>query len=406
MLLTPIHKPHYGRFFLIHTAASCCDTKHPQFVNHLNKCLDGCSTSKCNFVSYSFGQRRCHHCKTCTDILDAGRGPRSGANNTAFISYAKNAFGDHLLVRRSKPIVLHVVALLQDEYSVTLYGAKGRVPIDDLRILWLPLMPRAAIKLLARIGVCGWHAEPPNRPFYLFHDLRNNPRAAVWIRKQLPVKSAPNHSWVEVTHCSRRGHASARWHYVAPGSGVSVNVGRTLVVESVAVAKKLLLEAELDGPCGRLPPECPEARTCCGEPLHASSCYSPVVNITGSVGPLNSSRIANLDSLQVLDNMDSYAGERRHELILLRFSECEPLTHRTRGVMCGAYPNLLRCNPENKALSMLQQCTWSAHAATHAQPYFNTSTVQRDLSVQRWRNKCNSTHCYGGAGTFYCMYAS
>ena len=76
-----------------------------------------------------------------------------------------------------------------------------------------------------------------------------------------------NNSWVEVTHCARRGDAlhGAQWLYVAGGSGVSVNVGRTLVMQDVKHAKQQLMRWGLDGHCSAL------SERCAGQPdAHAT----------------------------------------------------------------------------------------------------------------------------------------
>jgi hypothetical protein len=89
----------------------------------------------------------------------------------------------------------------------------------------------------------------------------HDPADVVWIGRNAHTShdaAAPNHSWVEVTHCSSgvrnlssipRNGSSIRapkswfnqdlvsfhraigpaWFYAAPGSGVSINVGRSIV---------------------------------------------------------------------------------------------------------------------------------------------------------------------------------
>jgi hypothetical protein len=121
-------------------------------------------------------------------------------------------------------------SVLQGRYSERLYGMPGRVELSSLRLLWLDLLPRRALESLARVGVCNLDARPPFQPFFYAHDVVNNPRDAVWVHRpedDLPARPLRNFSWVEVTHCPRPKHISAMWLYAAPGSGVSINIGRS-----------------------------------------------------------------------------------------------------------------------------------------------------------------------------------
>ena len=166
-------------------------------------------------------------------------------------------------------------SVLQTSYSQALYGAANLVDIDSLKVIYLSLLPNASVKLIGKLGLCPHHSRHPSLPFYYPHHVAANgmqshdPLDTVWIaRAAMPPRyqSRPiaNHSWVEVTHCSSgvigRSHESLNatntrahgdpgivlrraigpaWFYVAPGSGVSINVGRTVVL-TMNAAKKLL----------------------------------------------------------------------------------------------------------------------------------------------------------------------
>jgi len=63
------------------------------------------------------------------------------------------------------------------------------------------------------------------------------------------------------------------------------------------------------------------------------------------------------DTLQVVDNRDYYKGERRHELVWLRQSECEPLRSGDEGVSCGMkHPHLFPCSRASPAFVGMAGC--------------------------------------------------
>jgi len=55
----------------------------------------------------------------------------------------------------------------------------------------------------------------------------------VWLARSAPFKPAADGSWVEITHCGGGWNEKhAHWMYVARGSGLYVNVGRTIAFGS------------------------------------------------------------------------------------------------------------------------------------------------------------------------------
>lgn len=184
-----------------------------QRVENQHTCEAAChATPGCGFVS--IGSTLCALCKRC-DLEE-----------------------DVLVSSWSRHPIPNVLPpdLLNDEYSRALYGASGRVPSSTLRIVWLDLLPKAALEAIARVGACSkMNSGYPWRPLFSAIDLVANPHNALWISREwewlgLPV---PNHSWVEVTHCALSGNNGRQfgpmWLYAAAGSGVSIDVGRTIV---------------------------------------------------------------------------------------------------------------------------------------------------------------------------------
>lgn len=202
-----------------------------------------------------------------------------------------------------------------------------------------------------------------------------------------------NHAWVEVTHCAQLGditeateakcsqlRTEARngtrrpikngrlafqcmriagqrgswawrfgtmWFYVAPGSGVSVNVGRSQTFSDYAAAIKFL------GLAMR------------AEPL--------LRNGHGGVyaADVNESRgLANqLDSIQILTHDEYFSTEPRYELVLLRHAECERLDQLPSRIMkCGRHPHLEPCATGSPALRRVVTCkhgSSSIHKSVH-----------------------------------------
>ena len=73
------------------------------------------------------------------------------------------------------------------------------------------------------------------------------------MRPLRPERAFRNGTWLEVSHCPWADDKFTTTHamflYYAAGSGLSINLGRTLVVRSVSAAQRLLKEAQLLGRC-------------------------------------------------------------------------------------------------------------------------------------------------------------
>ena len=141
----------------------------------------------------------------------------------------------------------------------------------------------------------------------------HSPLDTLWVRPARPERPFPNGSWVEVTHCpwadDRDETTHAMFLYYAAGSGLSINLGRTLVVPRVSTAQRLLQEAQLlgrccAGPASRLAaavatqPACARA----ARAVRPASCGAP------------STRLDGIDTLQVPGNRDFVNGEARTEI--------------------------------------------------------------------------------------------
>ena len=303
---------------------------------------------------------------------------------------------------------------LQTTYSIALYGAVGAVDIDNLKVVHLSLLDNLSTARIGALGLCPHHSKYRPLPFYYPHHVAMNgmqshdPMDTVWIARDAwhsRAQAALNHSWVEVTHCSsgitgrsystingslagphgdparslRRAIGPA-WFYVAPGSGVMVNVGRTLVV-TMEEARVILNRLDLGdvssralgcrapqptaGPPERAPPPLPAVRGRRGASLR---------RVVWGVGAVDSSdgaervmtdhddlavrHLDGLDSLQILAHKEFFSVEVRHELVLLREAECADIRS-MRTVACGRSPSHLRPRTDPKceeALRRISDC--------------------------------------------------
>jgi hypothetical protein len=93
--------------------------------------------------------------------------------------------------------VLRLRAWLESPaYRSALYGPSGTVPpASELRVAWLSLLPWAALRQLAGVGVCARVAPvPPFSPFFSNIGIKENPTNALWVA-QPDTRAAPPHSW-------------------------------------------------------------------------------------------------------------------------------------------------------------------------------------------------------------------
>jgi hypothetical protein len=146
------------------------------------------------------------------------------------------------------------------------------------------------------------------------------------------------------------------WLYVAPGSGVSINVGRSIVVPDFIEASRLLAQAfpgDLKpGPASPVSTKRRVAREATTSGVGDDVWWTPGHRTKRKVA-MESSRerprqgqrgtahararfhtasppppeidFSQIDSIQILENWEFYSNEPRHELIMLRLKESWPV---------------------------------------------------------------------------------
>ena len=336
-------------------------------------CEANCSAQRsCHFFSFLEGPTKRGVAFNC--ILCSNCHLRVGGDGGEFSSWGR--YADHQMplqpVSVSRVVSDLLTPMLQDEYSERLLGARGLVDIPSLRVIWLRLLSASALARLAAVGVCSINSRPPFQPLYYGHDMVATPVDTLWIHPTSMPAPAANYSWVEVTHCPRRNHVSAMWLYAAAGSGVSINVGRTLVISRVKQAKQLLGALFLERSFSDVHPSC--SNTSAAEIEAGGLEADPyVTSALGEFGDEHSGTwldnkaraflvadaiTRGFDSLQILSNVEFYSNEPRHEIIMLKFSECQSIDALgLPGVMqCGKFPHLRACGSGSDALARLAEC--------------------------------------------------
>ena len=243
-----------------------------------------------------------------------------------------------------------VISTLQGNYSQVLYGHEGRVDADALSLIWLPLITKKTLDFLMCMGVCAWEPVPARtgRELLPLHAPFSTvaPGAAVWRYYSTPTIAVPSHGWIEVAHASRwNASDGVPWFYVARGSGVSLNVGRTVAVTQF--------------------PNCTKP-----DPRRNPEAYRMV--------GVDLSQLDSVQLLDVCDPADSQAWKPRgfrHEIVLLgtdllsEGSEADslldaalaahipPVPTEHRGlptIMCGSVPHLFACTGKYPPLQLMQ----------------------------------------------------
>lgn len=275
--------------------------------------------------------------------------------------------------------VARLSAYLQEKYSTTLYRRPGAVAADSLSVLWLRLFPAAALRAIALVGVCKVNSAPPSRPYYWGHGIGfGTPLDTIFVHRSRLPQPLPNHSWAEVLHCRlrhirnstfSRGHEYPFWAYVAPGSGVSVNIGRTLVVRGYGEALALM-KAIYGAP----------------NPADPDPDFSK---------ELSTHILTHFDSVQLVNHREYHSEEPRHELVLLHHHETDSLRDLQASVAlrCGRHPDLYECSPDD--FTRFETC--NQHLSSRMAAAVGATgrcTVGNGSRIQRFDEAFASDRCF------------
>ena len=245
---------------------------------------------------------------------------------------------------------------LNSSYSVALYGAPGSLPLQAC-VIWPALLTTEAVRSLQGAVACRWRLQATPGSFYLRGTIVQ-PAPAVMVH-QASAALVPSHGWAEVLHCSYIGAVggdqvsgmSPMWFSVAPGSGLSVNVGRTLTFDasSPSPIAEQVHRAAVSGDFYRLDQLLFNRSRKQQDPTHFW-CWRQRQNRTLACYP----DLLRFDSLQFAGRRQG-SGQRWTELVMLAWGhEIDFSTaHLQAGrIVCGRHPHLRTCLPTDAAPRM------------------------------------------------------
>ena len=245
------------------------------------------------------------------------------------------------------PVQLHLSSLIGADYAKSIYANQTNRSVYALKIIYLDLLPEESLRQLAVIGIA-YNGPTETTPFYWMRSYIHQTPNAIWTAESfLPSLAVPSGGWAEITHCPSVGGKdgttilgggrdkegrpmpwlfSSAWAYVAPGSGISINVGRTMVLEPRRQFANALKRAFPDG---TLVEGCPTR--------------SSVLNHTNFRGFIHDPELREYDSIQRLNLKEYFSRDTRHEIVLFRYGECSAFDENTPGLRCGRYPHFVPC---------------------------------------------------------------
>ena len=338
----------------------------------LEECIDGCQTLPgCTFASHEHAHGTCRLCYACQLRAHPG-------NWTSWAMAGGRGF------RRREPVVGDLLnGQAMQHYSESLYGTRGALPpMGSLRILWTSLLPLSVRQAISSVGLCTGKGGFGDQPFMAPLQYPGQ-SSAIFLHRPTVVEDlsagVPSYGWAEIVHCRNKASKTwsawkmdPLWAYVTPGSGVSVNVGRTRIVSHYTEATRLL-QLVFPGLVSSCPNSTQESR----RPLDLSAARE------------ESRALEGLDSIQIVAHKEWTSQEPLHELVMLHLWECQPLTPATPGLMCG-WPRR-SCAADSEPLRQMD-------ALCH---------MRRERGVKAsWVAQpayCRSSECYADdAGGFFC----
>ena len=301
-------------------------------------------------------------------------------------------------------------SLLQTNYSAALYGRTNALNASALQLVYLSLLPPAALRTIRdRVGLCTLatgHTAPPasDRSWRCAADLGcfpacqsseapghllfspghgdADPRDAAWLwPNALRAEPVPSNEWTEVSHCAfsaglqracgPKCGPGLMWFFLAAGSGVSLNVGRTAVIDEVNAMSAL----GISGP----------ALSRAISQLKREPNSTLVVRLRSYLG-LSDRQVARLTTVQRINHRESTCLPRKHEIVLLLSPDDASYNHLSEAsdvrtaaaalgptrLQCGSFPGLFPCHADHPALRLMAQCS-----ASIARPPRHSTKVRR-----------------------------
>lgn len=173
------------------------------------------------------------------------------------------------------------------------------------------------------------------------------PREAIWLARRAPFTPLADGTWAEVTHCAGGwNEAEGHWMYVARGSGLFVNIGRTRVFHTHDEAARAFL---------------PPLNRCEGEMwCHYGHCVSQCDRELPNV--LRAAALEGYTSLQFIHHCDMRCNVCGHELVLLGIpggEACHPRISYRRGwnasLPCTCHASATRTSERGKCAACIEE---------------------------------------------------
>lgn len=258
-------------------------------------------------------------------------------------------------------------------YCTRVYNETNSTYCTNLQVIHLDLLPYNAIHhdIANLIGSCRTPSQTVTFPLYgwEFANVQN----LLYVNLSWSSSPAAAFSWVEVAHCevdhfiystisySQRG----TWFTVARGSGVSLNVGRTLVLyeqnsqtrHSLYETILKLIDAKRSNTLLNIQPK--------------------ETTITWQGGEIFIETLLRLDSIQIIGHHEDFSVHSRHELVMLDVDGelstlAQLLEHTVLPLACGRSPLLFPCD-----VNMMSR--WE-HCRATSKALLNGRSSPRDAS--------------------------
>lgn len=255
---------------------------------------------------------------------------------------------------------------LDTTYSQKLYGKAHSLP-RDIRVLWPSLLSPSARQELRGTVRCNRTATSATNYAFIHEPSANYLNGnALWLRRpgvgDRGRAVATSYSWVEATHCfyfnagEQTTDATPMWFFPAGGSGISINVGKTLVLKASVLGEHALRLVHY-ALSGAVSASRPLLRTLRGQPVRLLAGQRAVDKVLKPLLPkLSPPFNPPYDSVQFqhVHMPDSFHNERFIQIVVLgwgrEMSFLPSYLNRTEWMRCGRHPHLRPCTLADAAV--------------------------------------------------------
>ena len=253
---------------------------------------------------------------------------------------------------------------LNRAYSLQVYGAENQLDTTAVRILWPALLSASEQELLSPQCQPLLPSESTRNGPLLIEENGDNATAQVWgdfgQRQALWVHWSPeqignrstiaDNSWVEVVHCAQDTESAdpdntPMWVFVAPGSGVWLNTGRSLRMPNRVCSSSAI--------CAEENAALDESTQRDGMLAHDNVAAGHVANASRVLG-------VDLDAYDSIQWINFSGAEKMTEIAFLKLlGENSSITRHLDALRCGPLEDLHECTLDHPALQAQALCAES-----------------------------------------------